>query len=240
MSNIEQLIAEIEAYIDTCKPQPFSNSKIIVDKAQIEELLVELRHRTPDEIKKYQKVLTNKESILSDAKIKAETMLKNASIQIEAMLSSAKEESDKMLSEAREQTAELIDQHEIMQRAYVKANQIIEEASATAQSIVDRAVEEANAVRSGAISYTDEMLNSLQLIISHTIENTQSKFDGFMSSLQSNYDIIIENRKELAPSEVKKEEVPSEEQVEPEMEEQVEEQVEEVQQVEEEPELKLN
>ncbi len=211
MSNIEQLISEIEAYIDTCKPQPFSNTKIIVDRAQMEELLVELRHRTPDEIKKYQKVLSNKESIISDAKAKADTMLKNASIQTEAMLSSAREEADNMLNEAREQTAELIDQHEIMQRAYIKANQIIEEASETAQSIVDRAVEEANTVRSGAISYTDEMLNSLQLIISHTIENTQSKFDGFMSSLQANYDIIIENRKELAPSDAKTEETKEEE-----------------------------
>ena len=27
MSRIEQLISEIEAYIDECKPQPFSNNK---------------------------------------------------------------------------------------------------------------------------------------------------------------------------------------------------------------------
>ena len=57
MSKIEQLIGEIEEYIDGCKLQPFSSTKIIVDKAQLEELLTELRHRTPDEIKKYQKIL---------------------------------------------------------------------------------------------------------------------------------------------------------------------------------------
>ena len=50
MSKIEQLIGEIEEYIDGCKLQPFSSTKIIVDKAQLEELLTELRHRTPDEI----------------------------------------------------------------------------------------------------------------------------------------------------------------------------------------------
>ena len=59
MSRIEQLISDIEAYIDNCKYQPFSNNKIIVDKDQLEDMLSELRLKTPDEIKKYQKILNN-------------------------------------------------------------------------------------------------------------------------------------------------------------------------------------
>lgn len=42
MSRIEQLISEIEEYIDSCKFQALSNSKIIVNKEEMEELLVEL------------------------------------------------------------------------------------------------------------------------------------------------------------------------------------------------------
>ena len=42
-SKIEQLIDEIEDYIDGCKYQPLSNSKIIVNKEEIDELLRELR-----------------------------------------------------------------------------------------------------------------------------------------------------------------------------------------------------
>lgn len=41
MSRIEQLISDIEAYIDNCKYQPFSNNKIIVDKDQLEDMLSE-------------------------------------------------------------------------------------------------------------------------------------------------------------------------------------------------------
>lgn len=52
MSKIEQIITEIEEYIDNCKFQPLSTSKIIVNKDEIDELLAELRLRTPDEIKK--------------------------------------------------------------------------------------------------------------------------------------------------------------------------------------------
>ena len=96
MSRIEQLISDIEAYIDNCKYQPFSNNKIIVDKDQLEDMLSELRLKTPDEIKKYQKILNNKDAIISDAKEQAESILNAAQIQ----------------------TEELINEHEIMQRAY--------------------------------------------------------------------------------------------------------------------------
>ena len=103
MSRIEQLISDIEAYIDNCKYQPFSNNKIIVDKDQLEDMLSELRLKTPDEIKKYQKILNNKDAIISDAKEQAESILNAAQIQ----------------------TEELINEHEIMQRAYAQANQLI-------------------------------------------------------------------------------------------------------------------
>ena len=63
MSRIEQLINEIEEYIDSCKFQPLSTSKIIVNKEELDELLVELRLRIPDEIKQYQKIISNKEAI---------------------------------------------------------------------------------------------------------------------------------------------------------------------------------
>lgn len=47
MSRIEQLISDIESYIDNCKFQPLSNTKIIVNKEQLEDMLAELRLKTP-------------------------------------------------------------------------------------------------------------------------------------------------------------------------------------------------
>ena len=79
-SRIEQLIDEIEEYIDGCKYQPLSNSKIIVNKEEIDELLRELRMKTPDEIKRYQKIISNKEAILSDARAKAEALINDATM----------------------------------------------------------------------------------------------------------------------------------------------------------------
>ena len=59
-SRIEQIIEEIEEYIDGRKPQTFSSSKIIVNREEMEELLNELRIKTPEEIKRYQKIISNK------------------------------------------------------------------------------------------------------------------------------------------------------------------------------------
>ena len=70
-SRIEQIIDEIDEFIESCKFQPLSATKIIVNKEEIEELLRELRLKTPDEIKRYQKIISNKDAILEDAQSKA-------------------------------------------------------------------------------------------------------------------------------------------------------------------------
>ena len=176
MSRIEQMISDIESYIDNCKFQPLSNTKIIVNKEQLEDMLNELRLKTPEEVKKYQKILNNKDAIIADAKEQAETIVNAAQIR----------------------TEELINEHEIMQRAYAQANEIIEQAQAQAQTIVDNAVADANSVRQGSIQYTDDMLKSLQTIMNHTMEGAQGRFDAFMNSMKSSYDIVSSNRKELS------------------------------------------
>ncbi len=175
-SRIEQLIDEIEEYIDSCKYQPLSTTKILVNKEELEELLVELRLRVPDEIKQYQKIISNQEAILSEARSQADTMV----------------------AEATAQTNELVNEHEIMQKAYSNANEIIEQAQAQAQAIVDNAVNDANSIRQGAVQYTDDMLGSLQTIINHTMEGARGRFDAFITSMQSSYDIVLNNRNELA------------------------------------------
>ena len=42
-SRIEQIIEEIEEFVESCKYQPLSTTKIVVNKEELEELLRELR-----------------------------------------------------------------------------------------------------------------------------------------------------------------------------------------------------
>ncbi len=175
MSRIEQLIEEIEEYIDGCKPAPLSNNKILVNREELEELLVELRLRVPDEIKQYQRVISNQEAIMNDARTQA----------------------DAMLQEAKSQTNEMVNDHEITQAAYQAANQIIDDANVQAQAILDAAVNDANNIRQGAIQYTDDALRNLQNIIAHTVDTAQNRFEAYMNSMKSAFDVITNNRSEL-------------------------------------------
>ena len=171
-SRIEQIIEEIEEYIDGCPFKPLSTSKIIVNKDHIDELLRELRMKTPDEIKRYQK-------ILADAQAKA----------------------DSMLEEAHVQTNELVSEHEIMQQAYAQANEVVMAATEQAQQILDNATNDANDIRLGAVQYTDELLAGVESIVGHTMDSYTSKFDGLVNSLKECYDVVRANRAELVQPE---------------------------------------
>lgn len=177
MSRIEQIIGEMEDYISSCKLIPLSGAKIAVNKDEIEDFIRELRLKTPGEIQKYQRLISNKEAILADAR----------------------EQADEMIRAAQVHTEELINEHEIMQKAIEQANAVIEDARQKAQLILDKATDDANSIRLGAISYTDEMLANLQMLIDHSLENTKAKYDSLMLSLSKDLEIVVANRKELCP-----------------------------------------
>lgn len=179
MSKIEQIITEIEELIDSCKFQPLSNTKIVVNKEELDELLAELRLKIPEEIKKYQKIINNREVILNDAKQKAEAML----------------------AEATAQTNELVSEHEIMQQAYIQANDIVQQATNQAQAILDNATNDANNIRMGAMQYTDDILANLENIINYSIKNSTEKFESYVKALNTSLDVVVTNRKELHPEE---------------------------------------
>ena len=176
-SRIEQIIEEIEEYIDGCKFQALSSTKIVVNKEELEEMLRELRMKTPDEIKRYQKIISNKDAILADAQQKADTIIADAQAK-----------ADKIVSES-----------EVMQKALEQSNRLIEQTNQQAQEIVDKATTDANNIRVSAIAYTDEMLDNLEKIMGHTLDSAGTRYNNFINSIQSCYDIVTKNRRELSP-----------------------------------------
>ncbi len=177
MIKYEQTLSELEEFLDNCRKQKLSSTNIIVNKDQIDEYISELKMKTPEEIKKYQRIINNRDAILNAAQDKA----------------------DEMIEQAKLETSELISEHEIMQQAYQQANAMVEEASAEAQQILDHAVNDANDIRLGAMQYTDEILANLQNIITHSMENITIKYESFMKSLNNSLEIVIANRNELIP-----------------------------------------
>ena len=178
-SRIEQIIEEIEEYVENCRYQPLSTTKIIVNKEEIEELLRELRLKTPDEIKRYQKIIGNKDAILADAEAKA----------------------GNIIEEAKAQAEKLMDSTDIMKQANARAYDTVNEANRQAQGIIDAAQEDANNIRTSAITYTDQLLANISGVLGNALADVGDKYKQLNSTLQDYHDLVNQNRSQLSPME---------------------------------------
>ena len=175
MSKLEHVIDEIEDYIDTCKFQPLSKSAIIVDKKILDAKLRELRNLIPDELKKYQTIISNKDAILDDARQKAHTLI----------------------DDAQSRRNELINEHEVMRQAYEQANEVVTTAAKQASELLDNAQTEANGMKEAAVRYTDKLLEDVEQALQGSIDATNHHLKELLSELSTYNDTVKENRAAL-------------------------------------------
>lgn len=174
-SRIEQLIEDIYEFVESCRMQPLSSTKVIVPKDELYDLLDELRLRTPDEIKRYQKIIANRDAIIADAEEKGEVIIR----------------------QTRDKAKELLNEHEIMQQAYYQANEMITQASEEAERLHREASEEADQIRASALAYSNEMLGEVERVLASAYETAASKYDSFIGTLKANLEVVSNNKREL-------------------------------------------
>lgn len=172
---IEQLIEEIFEFVESCKASAFSSSKVIVPKEELYDLLDELRLKVPEEIKRCQKMIANRDAIIADAEDKAAAIEQSA----------------------RQQAQLLVNDSEIMQQAYYQANEMVRQATEHAQSMVAQAQEEAMQIHQGALGYTYDKLSCIESILADSYEKTKKCSDDMLEVMRQNLEIISANRKEL-------------------------------------------
>ena len=106
------LLEEVEEICDTASGVPLTN-KIMVDKAEMLEIVDDIRKALPDKIQQAQFIKDERDRILNDAKEEYETIIKDA-----------------------EQRAEiLVDQNEITVRARQRAKELEDSAAANAKQL---------------------------------------------------------------------------------------------------------
>lgn len=174
-NRIEQKIDDIYGFVESCKMQRLSTTKVIVPKDELYDLLDDLRRDVPEEIKRYQKILRQKNAILEDAEDKAAAIL----------------------SDAQEQYKALVEEHAIMQEAKQQAELTVREATAQAEQIIANATAQAEEIGLGAINYTKEMLETAGKIISNASVSASDNARALDAALQGHLDIIRQNIEEL-------------------------------------------
>ena len=172
---IEEMISEIEIFIDNCKYKPLSSSMIIVPKDDLEQMLNELKLKLPNEIERCKKIMRNKEAILADARTRA----------------------DSIITESVAEANKLVDQSQIVELANIRANEILDMARSQADQIVSEANADANEIRLGSMYYTKDKLTEVSNYINATLEVEKANYDNLIQSLQSNLDIVLNNTNEI-------------------------------------------
>lgn len=177
-SKIEQIIDDMYDFVDGCKAKAFSLNQIIVPKDEMYDLLDELRLRTPDEIKRYQKIIAQRDAILE----------------------AAQNDANQMIQEAQQRMNALVDEHEIMQQAYAHANEVMEDAANQANEMLSQAQRDADEIRSGALSYVDSLMENIQDLLTQAYEASKMQYEGVVGCLKDNLDVVAANRRELTGS----------------------------------------
>ncbi len=174
-SRIEQKIEDIYSFVESCKMQRLSATRVIVPKDELYDLLDDLRRDIPAEIKRYRKILNQRDAILDDANTKAQAML----------------------ADAKEQYKALVEEHNIMQQAYQQAEKTVNEANQRAQEILDDARKQAEEIGSGAIYYTSDLLTMAEKTIQAAYTNTLNNSKALEKSLKEYLDTVRTNKAEL-------------------------------------------
>ena len=139
-SKIEQVIDEIEEYIDNCKFKAFSTDIIMVKKDEIDDLLRELRMKTPD-----------------DAKQKAQKLLNDAAVQTNELINE-----HQIMQQAYEQANEIVElatrqAQGILDNATIEANNV----KASAMQYMDSMLANLEGMIKQAIEVTTKDYNDM-------------------------------------------------------------------------------
>lgn len=172
---IDEMIEELEYYIEHCKVQTFSNNKIVIPRDELLNMVREIKVKIPSEIEQCNRIMENKDAILADARKRA----------------------DDLLSSAREDAQRRVSESEVMQMAVEQARELMKQATEQASEMIEQAGADSDAIRLGALHYTNNVMMDLSEFTTHFIQEEESKYNLLINSLKDTLNTIETNRAQI-------------------------------------------
>ena len=173
--SIEDVMNEIEDFMNTCKTTALSSNKVIVPRDEFDELFGDLKVKIPAEIDRCKKIMRNKEAILMDARKTA----------------------DDIIAQATAQANQMISETAIMQQANQQAYETVELARVQANDILGQATGEANEIRLGSMQYTNDIMMGLRNYVEATLNAERANYENLIATLEQDYTIVSANIEEI-------------------------------------------
>lgn len=194
-STVIAALDQIHDLVDEARALPLSAS-IIVNKAEILDLLEQAREALPDDLVAADAVVADADAVLGRADSAAETTiaeansrasatLESANEQAEEIVTTAREEAERLLSRAREEAeatraqarsdseATLVDAHAQAERL-VSTENITRMAEDRAREIVAEARQQEKSLRTGADDYVAKSLGELSGLLADLQRKTEA------------------------------------------------------------------
>jgi vacuolar-type H+-ATPase subunit H len=162
-----ELLDEIEEICETSSSMPLISNKIVVDKAELIEIIKEVRQALPDEIQQAQFIKNERQRILDEAKQEYELLIKDAEKQAEIM----------------------VDQHEITERAKERSHEIMDKTEQNVKKMKMNAFEYIDKILYD-FQQTMDMVDNKYL--QDMFSNMQGTFDSINHKLDANRNEIKE------------------------------------------------
>ena len=172
---ILKIIDDMSDYVDSHNAGPLSRDKIKISKDELFNYIDRLRQTLPNELEEASKITKAKNEILKAAMNKAS--------QIE--------------EDAQNQLQELIKEDEVVIAADKEAQNIVDNAEKEADDIIKEAEGMAAQIKIGALSYAEEMLATVEQMVSHNLKVTIENSNSVIDTLKNTLEIIQNNRDEL-------------------------------------------
>ena len=110
--DILQMIDRLEELLNESRPLPFTHN-VIVDEDRMLDLIDQMRVSIPEEVKKAQQILAQRDRVIAQAQ----------------------EEANRTVNLARDRSTELVERDQVVQAAYTQAEQIKAQAQADGEVI---------------------------------------------------------------------------------------------------------
>ena len=173
--SIEDVMNEIEDFLNSCKPAALSSSKVVVPRDEFDELFGDLKVKIPAEIDRCKKIMRNKDAILMEARRTA----------------------DNIIAEATAKANQMVAQTEIMALANQQAYETVELARVQANDMLAQAVAESNELRFGAMQYTNDIMMGIRSYIEATLDAERANYENLIATLTNDFMIADANLEEI-------------------------------------------
>ena len=172
---ILKIIDDMSDYVDSHNAGPLSKDKIKISKDELFNYIDRLRQTLPNELEEASKITKAKNEILKAAMNKA----------------------SEIEEDAQNQLQELIKEDEVVIAADKEAQNIVDNAEKEADDIIKEAEGMAAQIKIGALSYAEEMLATVEKMVSHNLKVTIENSNSVIDTLKNTLEIIQNNRDEL-------------------------------------------